>query len=343
MDQSIQNILIVRTDRIGDVILTLPMARVIKHRIPGARVSMLIRRYTAEVVEDDPDVDSLIFDDRAPYFHMVGVLRKERFDAVFHTHPQFLLALQTWLAGIPVRVGTGYRWYSFLFNRRVFEHRKDARRHELEYNLRLLAAIGCSYEGEDVAPRLAVGREALARVAALFAECGIGDHERFVVIHPGSGRSARDWDRKNFGALGRKLERIPGVRVVVTGGKTEHEIAGEVQTTIGGRSIALVDRMNVKEYAALVSRAALFVSNSTGPIHIAAAVGTPVIGLYPQVKPLSAARWGPYTQRKTIFSPVGVPEDCTKCLAGKGGPCECMETISVDSVYDAALRYLSGD
>ena len=87
-------------------------------------------------------------------------------------------------------------------------------------------------------------------------------------------------------------------------------------------------------------QAAVFVANSTGPIHIAAAVGTPVVGLYPQLTALSTRRWGPYTERKTVFSPVDKPEDCRVCLFEKGEPCACMASIGVDAVFDAAARYL---
>src|SRR5512143_1441155 len=146
---NIDRILVVRTDRIGDVILTLPMAHVLKKQYPSSHVAMLIREYTAELVRLHTSVDALICDDAAgrplALRHLVTELRKGKFDVVFHTHPRFRLALATWLAGIPLRVGTGYRWYAFLFNRRVYEHRKDAHRHELEYNLNLLREVGCTF------------------------------------------------------------------------------------------------------------------------------------------------------------------------------------------------------
>jgi heptosyltransferase III len=104
--------------------------------------------------------------------------------------------------------------------------------------------------------------------------------------------------------------------------------------------VALVNQLNLKEYAALAKLSSLFIANSTGTIHIAAAVGTPVIGLYPQMAPLSAARWGPYTEKKIIFTPANRPVDCKKCLLLKKKVCECMESISIEEVYKAAVNYL---
>src|SRR6185369_4106549 len=122
------------------------MARVLRARFPGAHVAMLIRRYTRELVEDCREVDHIhYYDDGGklvPLVKLASMLRSCRFDIVFHTYPRFRLSLITWFAGIPVRVGTGYRWYSFLFNKKVYDHRKTAEHHELEYNLRLLDATG---------------------------------------------------------------------------------------------------------------------------------------------------------------------------------------------------------
>ena len=323
------------------------MAQVIKKQFPGVRIAMLIQRYTSEIVEENGDVDHVLFYDNGerplPFFHLIETIRSERFDTVFHTHPRFHLALLTWLAGIPVRVGTGYRWYSFLFNRKVYEHRKDAKRHELEYNLNLLQAIGCAAVAEAVVPRLAVKEQALESVKSLLSGLGVRESDQVVILHPGSGKSARDWQVKNFGTLARRLSALPDVKIVITGGRLEQNIVREVQTMAGESAIALVNQLNLKEYSALAKCSALFIANSTGPIHIAAAVGTPVIGLYPQVTPLSAARWGPYTPLKTIFSPAGQPLDCTRCIDKKENVCACMETISVEEVYQAALKYIMKD
>ena len=347
LDQNFRRILIVRTDRIGDVILTLPMARVLKKNSPSVRIAFLIQRYTSEIVESDPGVDQVMYYDDGrhslPFFRLVAAIRREEFDVVFHTHPMFRLALITRLARIPVRVGTGYRWYSFLFNRKVFEHRKDARKHELEYNLNLLEAVDCPVGSDDIVPTLRVAPESLKKAGEVLAGLGIERGRRFVLIHPGSGGSARDWSADNFGLLARRLAELQDVRVVIAGSEAEERLVRRVWELSAKRALVLAERLNLREYAALAKLASLFIANSTGPLHIAAAVGTPVIGLYPQVTPLNATRWGPYTQKKTIFSPAGKPSDCSKCVGSGDGRCECMDSIGVEEVFRAALAFLPND
>ncbi len=323
------------------------MARALKRHSPPVHIAFLIQRYTSEIVEGDPGVDQVVYyddgDRNIPFFKLASTLRRERFDVVFHTHPRFRLALITRFAGIPVRVGTGYRWYSFLFNRKVFEHRKDAKRHELEYNLRLLESIGCPVEYGSVVPSLQVQSEALDEVGELLLRLGVKKEERVVVVHPGSGRSARDWSAKNFGLLARLIADLPNVRLVITGGKAEEGVVREVAEICGNTAIEIVNRLNLREYAALAKLSSLFIANSTGPLHMAAAVGTPVIGLYPQVTPLNARRWGPYTGKKTLFTPEGKPEDCSRCLSPGAQGCDCMDSISVEEVFRASREYLKSE
>ncbi len=340
MHHDFRRFLIVRTDRIGDLILTLPMAQVIKRQFPAAKISILLRHYTSEIAQYDRHIDQILYYDNAtsqiPFLKLAGALRSEKFDVVFHTHPRFRLALMTRLAGIPVRVGTGYRWYSFLFNRKVYEHRKTAARHELEYNLNLLAAIQCPVDSKGVTPTIEVQTAASERVNALLAQRQIAGNSQLVILHPGSGGSARDWRFEKFGALGKQLNKLNDVTVVVTGGGGEEELVQQVSRLAGPRTATFVDALTLQEYAALARRASLFVANSTGPIHVAAAVGTPVIGFYPQHKPLSAARWGPYTERKVIFTPKNQPDDCKRCLRRPDRYCECMDSITVEEVLNAA-------
>ncbi|MBI4810086.1 MAG: glycosyltransferase family 9 protein [Ignavibacteriales bacterium] len=313
MQENFHKILIIRTDRIGDVILTLPMAYVLKKNNPNAHVSMLIQKYTFELVEENINVDDIIFYDNG----------KSRIPA-----------------GIPMRIGTGYRWYSFMFNKKVYEHRRSAGFHELEYNLHLLNAIGYKVEDGTIMPSLQIQQDAKEKVDSLLKEFGIQSNHKLVILHPGSGRSSRDWSKKNFGILGRQLSELSDVKVVVTGGKSEQRLVEEVQIHSANAIIPLVNRLTLNEYGALAKHATLFIANSTGPIHIAAAVGTMVIGLYPQVKTLSAARWGPYTKKKIIFTPVNKQTNCKKCLHSKDGSCECMDSITVDEVFTAAKKYL---
>jgi lipopolysaccharide heptosyltransferase II len=345
LKQQFQRILVVRTDRIGDVILTLPLAEVLKKNFPNAHISVMIRRYTAELAEDNHNVDQILFYDNGnkplPFFQLVSTLRTQRFDVVIHTYPRFPLALITWIARIPIRVGTGYRWYSVLFNRKLYEHRKDATRHELEYNLNLLKILGCTFDSQSISPSLEVRQDIIEKVKAMLAHKGIQRDEKFIILHPGSSGSARNWSAKNFGILGEQLAMLPNIRVIITGGKNEQELVEHTQTLVGNNAVTFIDELTLKEFAALAKLSSLFIANSTGPLHIAAAVGTAVIGLYPHVVPMTAERWGPVTKKKIIFSPKNQPADCNKCVLENSSACECMETIGINDVFEAAKKLLS--
>jgi heptosyltransferase III len=339
-----RRILVVRTDRLGDVILTLPMLALLRSRYPDAHLGMLLSRYTGAIVRNHPHVNVLLWNDEAgrprPTGDIIREIREQRFDTVFLVHPTAPLAWIMARAGIPVRIGTGYRYYSALLTHRVFEHRKDARYHELEYNLRLLPAMDPSISVEGVKPEFGIvlQPEAVSKVAALVLEKAIASGDAFVVLHPGSGGSARDWPVERFGALGQRLAKERGMRIIVTGGRGEEGPAGLVAAATGDRAISLCGLLTLPELAALYARATLVVANSTGPLHLAAALGTPVVGIYPQLTPMSPARWGPYTDKKRVLVPDASP-DCRLCRNGER--CTCLESITIDQVYEASCSFLT--
>lgn len=338
-----ERILLVRTDRLGDVVLTLPMLPVIRSAFPRAHLALLLTRYTGEIVVGNPYVDELIWygneGDVVPFRTMVREIRERRFDAVIVARPTPRLAWLVYRAGIPLRIGTGYRYYSMLFNRRVFEHRSDAKRHEVEYNLNLLRELGCPVE---TSPEFLINIpvEAERAVKTCLQSLGATPGKEFAILHPGSGGHARDWSAGNFGLLAEKLTRERGLQVFVTGGKGEEQIVAEVVRTSGGKAVSLAGMFSLKELAALIRNARVFVSNSTGPLHMAVAVGTPVVGMYPRQTAMSAARWGPYTDRKRVLIPQG-PDDCAGCSGRGGERCTCMDKITVEEVYQATVDLLS--
>lgn len=333
-------ILIVRTDRIGDVVLSLPMIAALRRCFPEARISFLAQGYTSKLLHGQPGLDDvLLYAQNGAVKRFAQILKELRaaaFDAVVVAHPTFRLALLVFMSGIPVRVGTGYRWYSFLFNRRVYEHRKTAERHEAEYNLSLLRAIGCEVAGSPQ-PMLHIGSEAGIRVDEICARHGLLNETHFIVLHPGSGGSARDWPPERFGELAAGL-LAAGHRVVVTGGRGEEALVQKVTAIAGGNAVPLVGVFSLDELALFLQRARLFVSNSTGPLHIAAALGIPVIAFYPPIRACGSRRWGPIAARKIIFEPRAA--DCPRCKGSKCQGDDCMRLISVEEVRRAALQLL---
>ena len=343
LNDNVKNILLVRIDRIGDVILSLPMLPLLKRRYPNARISVLMRQYTRELVEQHSCVDEvLVYEHESSFRSLWAILReirKRHFDIAIIPYPRFRPALILFLAGIRIRVGSGYRWYSFLFNRRVFEHRKDAKRHEAEYNLSLLRPLGIEARGEPEF-EFSISPSACDSVDTMLAGNSVSLQDKFIILHPGSGGSSRDWSAENFSKLGNEVQRRLGVKVIVTGGKGEERLVEEVVAGMSEPPLAVVGKVSLMELGALIRRARVFISNSTGPMHIAAIVGTPVVAFFPPIVQCSPVRWGPYTDKKKIFLAGN-----KACLLCKGSPCRsnvCMAQITVDEVFFAIKEFLDG-
>ena len=336
---NVRRILLIRTDRIGDVVLTLPMVDIVRKQWPGAEVSFLVREYTRELVEHHLGISHVLVIDRQgvprPRAELLSEIRRMGFDVAVHVYPRPQLAWLTTQARIPVRVGTAYRWYSFLFNRKARDHRKAGDRHEAVLNARLLRPLGVDTP-DVVRPALFPCDRHVTSAEQVRPELGLKASEPFVILHPGTGGSSKDWPASRFAELAAGLART--MKVVVTGNTQEEQLVRQIVNGSGGVAHACVGRFSLMELAAFIKTARLFISNSTGPLHIAAAVGTPVIGFYPPLAAASVTRWGPLGDRVATFTP-----DRRKCPQCHGGICSgnvCMEQISVESVAEAAKELI---
>lgn len=335
-----KNILIVRTDRIGDVVLTLPTAGIIKKHFPDSTVSFLIRDYTKYLCENNQYINEIItldeVDDKTKIFSNIRKIKK-KFDTAIVAYPTFKIALILFLAGIKMRIGSGYRWYSFLFNRRIYEHRKISEHHELEYNIRLLIAIGID---EEVSPtnvqfNLQSSEKSRHLVDKELLQRNINLSKRLVIVHPGSGGSSVDLPYDRIKKLIELMAQELDVEILITGSNSEKELCGSL--VVNGKTKNLSGLFELPELIALIEKSVLMIANSTGPIHIAAASGKFVIGFYPKIVSCSDKRWGPYTINKKIFSPV---IDCNNCTRKTCEKLDCMRSINVDEVFETVKSFL---
>lgn len=309
-------IAIIRTDRIGDMVLTLPMFPVLRRRFPDAELVLCTRRYVEPLVGELDTlgvIDHVVYVDDAPDALRQG-LRRHAVDTAFFPRPRLNEVWDAIRAGVRTRIGSAFRWYSPLFTVRVRDHRSDASFHEAEYNVRMiLAAFGGSM------PTVALVPPAIPHT--------ISDPsllpERYIVIHPGSGGSARDWPAERFGEVARTLSER-GIPVVITGIAAEREVCDVVRAACPA-AIDLCGRTDLGATIRAIAGSSLMVANSTGVLHVAAACGIPVIGLYPSTPSMSPKRWGPYTSNAIVF---------------ESGPGDDMTKIDVNDVVDAALHLI---
>lgn len=339
--KEIRRILVVRTDRIGDVILTLPVITALRRKFTNAHIAMLIRHYTTDIVQENPDINEIIFDDdgtrEISLMQQVRNIRAKQFDVVVVAKPSWRLALMFFCAGIPVRIGTGYRLYSFLFNKKINEHRRFGERHEAEYNLRLLQPLGF-IPTEKIYPKLVANKNNIDDIKMMLLKYNIQATEMFIILHPGSGGSSKNWSASKFAALGKIIAENYSLKIIVTGSKNEAALVQNVVAFIGENAVQLQEQLSLQQFIALVSLAKLFIANSTGPLHIAAALGVHVVGLFPQHPSMGSTRWGPCTEKKYLFSPENKPADCSKC--NSHAHCDCMDSISVDDVLNKIQHIL---
>lgn len=337
-----KNILIVRNDRIGDVVLSLPLAGLIKKHFPDCKITFLLRNYTKDIANGHPNIDEVIIlkedNGRIPVWKNVNQLKKGLFDASIIVYPTFITALIIFLARVKSRVGSGYRWYSFLFNKKVFEHRKYAEKHELEYNVNLLKVFGIeeSISTKNVFFDIHINKTSMEKVDKILTDSGVEFEKKIIIVHPGSGGSAIDLPIEKFSVLVNNLSLLDEANIIITGNEDEKNICSTISANTN--AIDLSGKFNLSEIICLISLSEIFISNSTGPIHIAAALGISTVGFYPKIRACSPERWGPYTQNKVIFTPEIECNDCTR------EQCErlnCMNSIDIENVTKEVTKLIS--
>lgn len=295
------NVALVKLSSIGDVVHALPVAAALKRQWPGARVCWVAEAREATLLGDRPDVDEVIVADtrgwrreRAGLVAMreaLGVaraLRARAFDVTVDLQGLMKSGILTALTRAPRRIGfaAGWsrEWASTLFtNERV--RPPAAARHVVDQYLALLGPLGIATPAVDF--RIPVDAAAESRAEDLLAGAGIKPHDRLVLVNPGAGRADKRWPLERFRELARRLADEAGARVVVLWGPGEEAEA----RAIGGAGAVIAPPTSLRELTALARRARLAIAGDTGPLHIAAAVGTPCLGLY---GPTSGVRNGPY-------------------------------------------------
>ena len=294
------NILCVRLDTIGDVLMTTPAIAALKERRSGRRVTLLTSRPGAAVAPLVPVIDdAIVYEapwmkatapraDSQPDHAMIERLRQGAFDAavIFTVYSQNPLAsaFLCHLADIPLRLAHCHEnVYGLLTDWVADPEPGEGVRHEARRQLDLVASVGATTT--DPRLRLRVPLEARDRVTVLLAGMGIDRARPWLVVHPGATAPSRRYPPESFAAAARLLALEDGYQIVFTGTADERDLVENIQAAMGAPSWSLVDRLTLARMAALLEQAPLLLSNNTGPVHMAAALGTPVVDLYALTNP----------------------------------------------------------
>jgi heptosyltransferase-2 len=319
-------ILVVRTDRIGDVVLALPLAEVLHNHFPYAKIHFMLSETSSPLAENNPYIEKIVEYNNERITEYIRKLKEERYDIGILVHPTFPLSLILTLARIPQRIGTGYRWYSFLLNRRVYEHRQPSEKHEISYNLRLLRSLGI--DEEIKLPTLYVKKEEKENVRGFLKRLNINP-ENFIVVHPGSRGSTLPWPEQNYRELVFLLEENTDHGIVLTGTKEEFSDNERIKSGNRGRVKNLAGMTNLRQLTVIISMAKMIISISTGPMHIASATKTPVVAFFSPSRVTRKTRWAPLTKSLILEPPV---PHCQRCIREKCQFFNCMALIKPEEV-----------
>jgi lipopolysaccharide heptosyltransferase II len=347
--QQARNILCIRLDYLGDVLMCTPAIRALKASIPGSRVTLLTSGSGAAAVPFIPEIDeSLVY--AAPWlknsqphgatadFAFMDLLREKQFDAVviFTTYSQSPLpsAMMCYLAGIPLRLAhCRENPYQLLTDWIPDPEPEKTVRHEVQRQLDLVASIGCETQDKHLSFRVRENdRQAVRqRLDAI----GIAPDRRWILCHPGATAASRRYPAAHWAAAIRALVDQSGIDVVLTGSAEESDLIEQIRSAAGAPVHSLAGQLTLGELGAAISLAAVVISNNTGPAHMAAAIGTPIVDLYALTNPQHSP-W--MVKSEVLFHDVPC-RFCYKSVCPQGHH-HCLTKVEPEAVTAAAQALL---
>jgi heptosyltransferase II len=342
-----QKILVRAPNWIGDAVMCEPALRGLRSLFPEAEVTILAKPSIAELYTGYSGLDHvLIYDDKdahagiAGKWSLAGSLRRHRFDLAVLFQNAFEAAFIAWLAGIPRRYGYATDGRVLFLTQPVAVPRPDNPVHQVEYYWNMLKPLGAAEEAPR--PTLHVSADEDCMVNGRFASAGIDPSNIIIGVNPGSTYGqAKRWLPERFAEVARKLaerlekqERAP-VAVALLGARGEESLGKDIASRIDRRSIVLSGATTIRDLMAVVKRCRLLITNDTGPMHIAAAFGVPIVAVF---GPTDSRTTAPYGQERSV---VREAVDCAPCFL-RDCPIDhrCMTRISVDRVYEVSIKVL---
>lgn len=287
---NLKNIGVIRTDKLGDMVLTLPMFKILKEINPNYRTILICSNYTAPIVQNNSYIDKIYFIEEQS---IKEIQKIEKMDLLFFPRADYKEAKEAFFAGIRYRVGTAYRLFSLLFNIKVKDHRKISKYHEAEYNVRMIEHITKEkYKVELIKPHIKHNTDVFSKL--------INDR-KLIILHPGSNGSAKDIPIETWFDIIAELLKYDYL-IAITGTKSEKDICDKL-ASISDDILNYSGVLSLEETMSLINYCSCLFANSTGIIHIAAALGKYTVGFYPNSPHIGAARWRPYSKNSIIISP----------------------------------------
>jgi predicted lipopolysaccharide heptosyltransferase III len=330
-----QNILIIKLRYIGDVLLATPTLRAIKVARPDARVTMMVNRGTEDVLTGNQDLDEIVVLDKgslAAQSRLISGLRSRRFDTVIDLTDGDRSAFLSWVSGAPIRIGFNdeHRWRGKYYTQVV--QPVPGVQHRIDRDLDALKFIGVQAGSKD--PQLWLTPEEMNSADQLLDQLGVQRSQPIVILQPGARYWFKAWPPERFAELADQLASQYGCQVLIGGSNQDIDLAEQIRQMAKCNPIVTAGRTTIKQFAAIAKKSALFVGSDSGAMHIASAVGTPVVALF---GPSNPREWGP---RGGPVEVLYKELDCRTCFHPTciRGEQNCMRLIAVHEVVAAAQR-----
>ncbi|MFZ5518313.1 MAG: glycosyltransferase family 9 protein [Candidatus Zhuqueibacterota bacterium] len=342
MLKNIHRILIIKLQAIGDVVMSTAVIPNVRQAFPDAAIDFLTMKYCAPAVDGHPDIREVIWIQpkgahrlqslagiRATY-HYLKRLMTARYDLVFDLYGNARSAFLTTVTGSRYRVGFDFRGRRHFYTHQVVHRSNDV--HEVEFNLDALIRVGIPIVSKDLFFPLADSD--LAYIDAYLKSSGL-ERSLLVGINGCASYKAKSWPLEKYASLADRLVGQFGATIVCVWGPGEKSIAESICRQMKQPGI-VAPATTLKQLGALLKRCRMVVSNDTSPMHIAAAVGTPTVGIFGPTKPHLQGPWGP--QHETVQKKE-LP--CLGCRKTNCEDLQCMEKLSVDEVWERVLACMA--
>jgi heptosyltransferase II len=339
-----KNVLVVQTSFLGDTVLTLPLIAEIKRRHPAGRLSLLCAPVASELLASHPGIDEVIVDDkRRQDAGVLGLWRKakmlhqKRFTLAISPHKSFRSALLLFLARIPYRVGFRQSKGAFLFHSLAD---RDPLRHDVERNLSILQALGIPTKDCRPGIDLPIHPDSQEKSRQVLKAAGVDSNKTVVGINPGSVWPTKRWSPDLFAALIRRLKQDVNCEIVLFGGPEDVETVSKIQALCETVVINLSGKTALHDLPAAISACDLFITNDSGPMHIAVGCNVPVVAIFCATTP--SLGFYPYTSKAVV---VEKELSCRPCSSHGGRRCplgteDCIKLIRPEHVLQAAQQVL---
>lgn len=324
-----KKILVIRPDALGDCLLITPALKLIKEKYPECYLAVLVKEYTRPIFENNRNVDEIILDRIKDARRFAAFLKRKRFDTSLHFYNEFSYAYLAWRLRIKHRIGDRSKpLVSWLYNHRIDQKYNNLTLHIVEQNCRFLEPMGIKVS--DPPPLL-------LPLPSVTPPLQIQHQNNLVGLHLGTGGGNKPWLAERFAKVIDALEER-GYRVVITGDAKEESAANRIMNLCPRKPLNLVKQTTLAQLMVVISQLKVYAGVDTGPLHMAAALGIPVITLSPSrlVKP---SHWGPWKTRNIV---IRKPADCPpiKCQPRNCPFDDCVKNITPEDVTKAILKVL---